>query len=616
MGLRVKINLIVFLVLFAVLGAAFSIIAAIERGKLISSAEETVDRLIETIQIDAERFLNQIEIQKQFLRSVAEKAGELEGVKEIKIYNSSFKIITSKEDKIGILADAKKQERLQKLAQNRQSIVEVSEAESGYLYEGLFPVFLDLAEVEPSQAGYIEILVLSRSKSQPDKEFADNILFSTTQYLAESLRSFEFSNKNQKDHFSALSAKIGRFEAVSSVFIFDENLEIVGSSGNESKISPQSGASVDFKKQILDGRLAEAYYSEVVDGEEISAKIMPIFTNRMSSDLKSVVGKKIGGLVEIQTSKSFLSTKIDALINELAISALVLMIVLSVILFYFLNKEVITPVAELSAAAEKVSGGDFWQKVAVKSKDELGRLSYSFNAMVKNIEELDKAKSEFISIASHQLRTPLSAIKWSLKMLSNGDFGALSEEQKEIINNSYQSNEKLISLVHDLLDVSRIEEKRIRYEFKKGDLIAVAKDVLKDFYRLAEIKNIKLFFSAPNNVPQIKFDDEKIRMVFQNLLDNAVKYTPEGGKISLSFEKTSKEVMFSVKDSGMGIPKDQIGNLFKKFFRARNVVGQTEGTGLGLFIVESIIDAHKGKIWAESEEGKGTVFYVTLPISG
>lgn len=231
---------------------------------------------------------------------------------------------------------------------------------------------------------------------------------------------------------------------------------------------------------------------------------------------------------------------------------------------------------------------------------------------------VERIKTEFVSLAAHQLRTPLSAIKWTLKMLLDGDLGEINEEQKNFIEKSYQSNERMIGLVNDLLNITRIEEGRYLYKPALADFEDVVHFVINSYREEIARKKIVLNLKKPETkLPRIVMDVEKMRLAVQNLIDNAIKYTLAGGKITilLGYNKDRKEIVSSVKDTGVGIPLDQQARVFTKFFRGANVMRmETEGTGLGLFIAKNIIEAHGGRIWFESEEGKGTTFYFTLPV--
>lgn len=231
---------------------------------------------------------------------------------------------------------------------------------------------------------------------------------------------------------------------------------------------------------------------------------------------------------------------------------------------------------------------------------------------------VERIKTEFVSLAAHQLRTPLSAIKWTLDMLLNGDLGEITEEQRDFIGKTYQSNERMINLINDLLDVTRIEEGKYLYKPALTNFENIVQFVVNSSREESQRKKLTLDFKKPLlKLPKIVVDVEKIRLVVQNLLENTIKYTPSGGKITVSLKhlKEKKEIELQIQDTGVGIPKDQQERVFTKFFRAANVMKlDTEGSGLGLFISKNIVEAHGGRIRFESEEGKGTTFYLNLPI--
>lgn len=230
---------------------------------------------------------------------------------------------------------------------------------------------------------------------------------------------------------------------------------------------------------------------------------------------------------------------------------------------------------------------------------------------------VERLKTEFVSVAAHQLRTPLSAIRWSISLLREENLS--KEDSKELIEKCAQSNDRMISLVNDLLNVSRIEEGRYVYELELKDILEITKKSIQAAREEAKKKKVEFKFILPKEkVPQVKVDIEKISLAIQNLAENATHYTKEGGKVlfKIDYNKKRNEILFTIKDDGVGIPKTQQKRIFTKFFRAENVMRmETEGSGLGLFITKNIIESHGGKIWFKSEEGKGTTFYFTLPVS-
>lgn len=231
----------------------------------------------------------------------------------------------------------------------------------------------------------------------------------------------------------------------------------------------------------------------------------------------------------------------------------------------------------------------------------------------KRVEEM---KTEFVSLAAHQLRTPLSAIKWTLRMLLDGDLGEITKEQREFIDKTYRSNERMIGLINDLLNVTRIEEGRYLYKPVLANLEPVVQSVINSYQEELERRKIKLEFRKPERkLPEVLIDVGNMEIAIQGLLGNAIRYTRPGGLVTVSLNCSEKEIEVSIKDTGIGIPKDDQKRIFSKFFRAINAIRvETEGSGLGLYITKNIIEAHGGKIWFESEENKGTTFYFTVPI--
>ncbi len=224
-------------------------------------------------------------------------------------------------------------------------------------------------------------------------------------------------------------------------------------------------------------------------------------------------------------------------------------------------------------------------------------------------------KSEFVSLTAHQLRTPLSVIKGALRMLLDGDFGEITEEQRDCIEKIYKRTQRMIALVDNLLDVTRIKEGGYCYKPAPVQIENVVRLVANSFKEESKRKKIKLEFKTPKTkLPKVKVDLGKIKIAINNLLDNAIRYTPTGGEVTVSLKRGKKEIEFSVKDTGVGIPKKQKRYIFTKFFRGVNVAGtESGGIGLGLFITKNIIEAHGGKIWFESKENVGTTFHFTLP---
>ncbi len=232
-------------------------------------------------------------------------------------------------------------------------------------------------------------------------------------------------------------------------------------------------------------------------------------------------------------------------------------------------------------------------------------------------KEIDRAKTEFVSLASHQLRTPLSSINWYAEMLLAGDAGKLSDDQQNFVEEIAKGNKRMVDLVNSLLDVSRLELGTFSVEPEEMQVCDSAKSIIKELKPDIKKKSMTLNFTCEKDIPKINADPKLIRIIFQNILSNAVKYTPEKGIIDVDIKVENKYIVIKIKDNGLGIPKSQHDQIFQKLFRADNVKSSdTEGTGLGLYLVKSIVDNSGGSIRFESEENKGTTFTIDLPLTG
>jgi len=234
----------------------------------------------------------------------------------------------------------------------------------------------------------------------------------------------------------------------------------------------------------------------------------------------------------------------------------------------------------------------------------------------KALHRLDRAKSDFISAASHQLRNPLSVIKGIGSMLLDGSYGKLKKPVKDALEKVYISNERLIGLIEDLLDISHLEEGRVDFNFEKKDISAIAQKAVDGLTLQAQNKKLRLKFSPWKSAKLLAWvDEQKVTEAVSNLIDNAIKYTRKGG-VKVKIKKSGNKVRVNVVDTGIGLRKEEIKNLFQKFVRAgRGNKMSAVGTGLGLYVVRKMIEAHKGKIWAKSAgEGRGSSFIIELPL--
>lgn len=231
--------------------------------------------------------------------------------------------------------------------------------------------------------------------------------------------------------------------------------------------------------------------------------------------------------------------------------------------------------------------------------------------------EIDRMKSEFISLASHQLRTPLTALNLNVQLLAQDYVGKLNKEQLQVVGIAQVSVDRMQEIISTLLNITRIEAGGVAVTPIETDLAKLVREIAAEVEPKAAEKQIVISISVKGKLSPILTDPLLLKEVFANLIPNAVKYTPEKGKVSISLAKKGDTILSAVKDNGYGIPKSEHSRIFSKFFRAGNITSkESVGTGLGLYMVKGIIDSLSGKIWFESTPGKGTTFFMSLPIIG
>jgi len=235
----------------------------------------------------------------------------------------------------------------------------------------------------------------------------------------------------------------------------------------------------------------------------------------------------------------------------------------------------------------------------------------------RHLKDLDKAKDEFISMASHQLRTPLTSIKGYLSMLLEGDAGKINKEQREFLTYAFAGSQRMVSLISDLLNVSRMAAGKFVIEAESTDITDIVQEEVDQLQRHADAKGLQLQFVPPKpKLPLMSIDEGKTRQVIMNFIDNAIYYTKQGS-VTVTLKRKSRNVELRVEDTGIGVPDDAQKQLFTKFFRAPNAqVLRPDGTGLGLFLAQRVIEDQGGTIIFKSTEGKGSTFGFTLPLHG
>lgn len=337
--------------------------------------------------------------------------------------------------------------------------------------------------------------------------------------------------------------------------------------------------------------------------------------------------------------------KLSSLLAVIAVVAVVIIVLISL----SAAASIVAPIKRLIGVTTKISGGDLSQRAVVESKDEIGLLELSFNEMASklkdsygtlenkvaertselevirknlevanlNLRELDKLKDEFVSVASHELRTPMTAINGLISMIFEGDYGKVNEGLKEPLQNISTSTQRLIALVNDMLNVSRIEAGRVKVVLSEFDIKPVISEMVEQLMPIAIEKGLSLNFIPSKDKSVVQADKDKIREILNNLIGNALKFT-QAGEVTLSVSSNADEVKVLIKDSGYGIAQDDQARLFGKFKQITSQqIGKPSGSGLGLYISRELARKMGGDLWIdESKPGKGSVFAFSVPASG
>lgn len=612
MKLGTKINLVLTAVVAIVLTAAFWIIINLEGKNLKQQVMNDADTVTDILRMDIERMFNQVHNQRASLQETVDRISKTPGVKYVNINDAESKYTTTtdhaligqkiNEADLAVLADIKK----------KRAVINVKKYEDGaYELERFIPIFIDAKDPKSSIINVIEVEVVTQSTSEEDIREAEKLLQIITASVEQNARDIILTYREDLTALQKITDDITNFHFFHDFIIYDDKLNIIANTGGEADEFAEDPTEYrDLREDTLSGKLPTGEVDRFHDGHPIIMRVIPI----ASLDEKTGTTKNIG-LIEIHILKESYETRLSELKFRMLGVGIIFTAILVVVLAVILERTVVGPIRRFSNIAQKVSGGDLSQKIEHTSNDEIGQFGDVFNSMVANLHEFDRLKSDFVSVAAHQLRTPLSGVKWVLKLLIDGDLGPTTDYQKRMLERGIEANEKMIQLVNDLLNVSRIENGKFGYKFEENDFTKFLQTLVGNADLPSKERNVEVVLKKHGDVAQrFFFDPEKLLIAMQNIVDNALKYTLPGGTITIEVEQKGDYVEMKVSDTGVGIPKEDLPKLFSKFFRAANVVHlQTDGSGLGLFIVKSIILRHGGQIWVDSVEKKGTTITVVIP---
>jgi two-component system phosphate regulon sensor histidine kinase PhoR len=345
---------------------------------------------------------------------------------------------------------------------------------------------------------------------------------------------------------------------------------------------------------------------------------MLYYAKRLAMPLPAQSGYSATEFVRVSIPLTEMNSVVEQTRERIIFSAAIALILMG-FATALISRQSAIPIKIMADAAEKIRSGDLDQRIPVPSRDEFGQLAETLNEMVstlnndiKKLKKLERIRSEFLGNVSHELRTPIFAIQGMLETLLNG---ALEDKQvrRDFVERSLKNALRLNELLGDLIEISRIESGEMKMSFRYFDIKEFLGSITGELDALAHNKGIRLSSNVDPSTPQVLGDKERLKQVMMNLIENAIKYTPSGGEVSVTAAPAGERVRVSVRDTGVGIPAEHHSRIFERFYRVdKDRSRQVGGTGLGLAIVKHIVEAHGSSVRVESEPGTGSTFSFTL----
>jgi two-component system sensor histidine kinase GlrK len=363
-------------------------------------------------------------------------------------------------------------------------------------------------------------------------------------------------------------------------------------------------------------------YVELVDGEARSVRLQkPYAQARYKRDKDALVDAMLSAFERLRAGQErAVAAKVANLASvaeraqQVSVTITMVCLIAILLMSLLITRSITGPIGLLKNKTREIAEGNFTANVEVRSPPEIRELAQALNSMSEKLAALDRMKADFFTSMSHELRTPLTSIKEGTGLLLDGIGGPISEKQRKLLDILAEESQRLIKLVNSLLDLSKMEAGMMTYDFELGAVDPLIKRAIAEIAPLVEVKQIKLESRFVTPLPAVSIDPERMLQVLRNLLGNAVKFTPHGGAVSVTAQRSSDGLEIAVKDSGLGIPEEKLLSIFEKFNQGSQLNGQARhGTGLGLAITKSIILSHGGTVWAESQLGQGSTFTFVLP---
>ena len=373
---------------------------------------------------------------------------------------------------------------------------------------------------------------------------------------------------------------------------------------------------LEYFRRHLGAKIFFSYLVIIVLGVVVlvlaSQFILPTSFDRHMSGMMN--GGMMSGMMGTSDSMSQLYVDFRASFNEALLYAALTAMIAAIALSFLFSRSVVAPVLAMSLATQRIADGRYDERVQAAGDDELARLTSRFNQMAEKLDQVESMRRRLIGDVSHELRTPLTAIKGSMEGLMDGVLPANDETFQQI----HAEADRLNRLVDDLQELSRVESRAYQLEFRPLDVSSLVQTVTKRLMPQAETKRISLHFELAPDLPPILADEGRAIQILTNLTGNALQYTPEGGRVTISAKRVDNEIRFSVRDTGIGIPPEHLSHIFDRFYRVDKSRSRQSGggSGIGLTIARALVEALGGRIWVESEgDGKGSTFNFTMPVA-
>jgi two-component system sensor histidine kinase GlrK len=410
------------------------------------------------------------------------------------------------------------------------------------------------------------------------------------------------------DHVAALRRTEGRYTILRDpAFLASFHERLHGASGDLDRLENALSTRVerDLLREARD-RLDE--YARLVDARAPLAAGAAHPATELEDVLERLYAASASELQQRQAALESMARRSRAL--GLAALAAAGLIGLGVAVFILVR--VARPLHRLHSATKEVAAREFSEPLEVTGPSEIRDLTGAFNQMAARLGEIDRLKDDFFTGVSHDLRTPLAAIRWSADLLHTDALGPLTEKQRRLTDTIQSSSQRLLSLVGQIVELGRLRAGRLQLNVRPTELRSIVDQTLNEVRPLADLGDLRLEMDVPEDLPPVAVDDERVQQIVMNLLGNALRFTPAGGRVAVSARVESGEVAVRVTDTGIGIPADLLVHIFDPYEQAHHGRG---GSGIGLTVVRGLVEAHGGRVWAESEEGRGSTFTFTLPIA-